>query len=193
MTHHSPTDATRARRRRLTLAIGLGLAALLAGISVLSIYWYRLERRRGRNRAILIETARKLQMDPALLLAVGSVESGFDDRACSHKGAVGLLQVMPATGREVAVRLGLKSWDLYDPEDNALIGATYLKERIKRYRGDLHLALAAYNAGPGRVSTWIKAGGGLSGAETVKRHGFKSTRYYVSEVLRRAERFRKSL
>ncbi len=179
------------RRRRNALFAGGAVIVLLLAIGVTGYRYGSLERRRRRNRAIVVQTADKLEMPPALLLAVAHTESGFDDRAVSHKGAGGLMQVMPATAREVAGRLGLRSWSLRDPRDNALIGGTYLKGLIRRYDGDLHLALAAYHAGPKRVASWRKrAGRGTTGRLVVKRHAFKSTRTYVARVLSARERFR---
>lgn len=82
---------------------------------------------------------------PALIQAVIQVESNFDPAARSAKGAVGLMQVMPATGR----RFGAK--DLRDPADNVLAGSRYLKYLLESFDQNVELALAAYNAGEGAV------------------------------------------
>ncbi len=84
-------------------------------------------------------------LDPALLLAVTLRESGGDPDAVSVKGARGLMQLMPATAREVGVD------DPSDPAQNLQGGARYLARMLRRYDGDVDLALAAYNAGPGSV------------------------------------------
>ncbi len=91
--------------------------------------------------------ARDNDLNPAILAAVAAVESRFDARAVSNKGARGLLQVMPSTG----IRLGVKPRQLFDPRTNLEIGARYLRELADRYSGDLALMLAAYNAGEGAV------------------------------------------
>jgi peptidoglycan lytic transglycosylase len=174
------------QRRRLIIGVTVG--ALLLAASVPGYYYGDLARRRRRNRKILVEVAAQLGMRPELLLAVAETESGFDDRARSNKGAIGLMQVMPPTAREVAGRMKLKTWHLHEARDNALIGGTYLKGLIARYRGDLHLALAAYHAGPGRVKAWTRKGPGLSGRQVVSRYGFKITRRYVARVLERTEK-----
>ncbi len=84
-------------------------------------------------------------LDPALVLAVMRIESGFDARALSPKGAIGLMQLMPDT----AARFGVR--DAYDPEQNVRGGASYLRFLLERYDGDVTLAAAAYNAGEGAV------------------------------------------
>ena len=135
------------------------------------------ERQRAlENHRIVTATAIRLDLPPALLLAIAQTESAFDDRCISHKGATGLLQVMPATARETAAALRLDTYDLLDPRDNALIGAAYLKSMLRRYRNDLHLALAAYNAGPANVDRWQRQAMGLPGPETVEQFAFDETR-----------------
>lgn len=84
-------------------------------------------------------------VDPKLLHALVIVESGYDPLARSPVGAAGLTQLMPATARELGVR------DRFDPVENLSGGADYLARQMLRF-GDLRLALAAYNSGPGRVA-----------------------------------------
>ena len=110
----------------------------------------------------------KSGLEPALILAVVLEESGGDAAACSEKGARGLMQLMPDTAREMAVA------DPTDPRQNLLGGAEYLARMLERFGGDLDLALAAYNAGPGNVE---KAGPGVP--------PFPETRRYVAAVRER--------
>ncbi|QID19658.1 lytic transglycosylase domain-containing protein [Nitrogeniibacter mangrovi] len=90
-------------------------------------------------------SARLTGLDPALLQAVAQVESNLDPAARSPKGALGLMQLMPATAARYGVRNPL------DPAANLLGGARYLSDLIRQFDGRLSLALAAYNAGEGAV------------------------------------------
>jgi soluble lytic murein transglycosylase len=161
---------------------------MLAVAGVWALLWDGAGRRRAENRRLIADAARRLELPPALLLAVAETESGFDDRAVSKRGAQGLLQVMPQTGREVAVRTGF-SRDPAARSDHALVGGSYLRSLLERYRGDLHLALAAYQAGPTRVDEWVARGRGLPGPETIEMFAFKETRRYVADVLAARGRF----
>jgi hypothetical protein len=113
------------------------------------------------------EAAIRHGLDPALVRAVVAVESGFQAQAVSPKGAQGLMQLMPATARELGVV------DPFDPAANLDGGSRYLRSLVARYEGDLGKALAAYNAGMGAV----------------ERHGgvppYAETRRYVQKVLGR--------
>jgi soluble lytic murein transglycosylase-like protein len=121
----------------------------------------------GDLRALAAEAARRHGLDPELVLAVVSVESGFQPGAVSPKGARGLMQLMPPT----AAALGVA--DSFDPAANLDGGARHLGALVTRYGGDLKKALAAYNAGQGAVD----------------RHKgvppYSETQAYVAEVLRR--------
>ncbi|MEN8164304.1 MAG: M56 family metallopeptidase [Acidobacteriota bacterium] len=116
--------------------------------------------------APLLEAASKSHdLPPALLGLMTLVESGGDPEARSTRGATGLLQVMPATGRSIAEERGLGEVDLSDPEVNLDLGAWYLARQLETFDGDLQLALAAYNGGPERARRWSENSEPLS-AET---------------------------
>lgn len=95
--------------------------------------------------ATIADAARQHGLDPRLLAAVASRESAFDVRAVSTTGACGLMQLMPDTARFLGVA------DIFDPRENVLGGARYLRTLLDTFNGDLDLTLAAYNAGPGAV------------------------------------------
>ncbi len=94
---------------------------------------------------LIVDASRATGLDPLLLASLVIVESMGDPHAVSHKGAKGLTQLMPETARELGV-------DPEDPRENLMGGAWYLRSLLERFNGDLILALAAYNAGPGVVS-----------------------------------------
>jgi hypothetical protein len=96
---------------------------------------------------LIVKKADKYDLDPALINAVIRTESAYDSHAISHKGAMGLMQLMPGTAREMGVD------NPFNPEENIEGGTRYLKYLIKKYDGDVKRALAAYNAGPRRVET----------------------------------------
>jgi soluble lytic murein transglycosylase len=73
--------------------------------------------------------------------------------------------------------------DLFDPATNILLGTAYLRQQLDRFDGNVHLALAAYNAGPRRVREWLRASPGLSAEETLEQRAFAVTRKYVKNVL----------
>jgi soluble lytic murein transglycosylase-like protein len=99
----------------------------------------------GRLDRIVRDAAARHNMDPALVKAVISTESGWNSQAVSRKGAVGLMQLIPGTAQRFGVG------NPFDPAQNVEGGTTYLKSLLDRYDGDLNKSLAAYNAGEGAV------------------------------------------
>lgn len=121
---------------------------------------------------LIQSTARQVSLDPMLIKSVMHAESAFNPDAVSHKGASGLMQLMPGTAR----RYGVSS--IFDPRQNVMGGARYLSFLLERFDGDLELALAGYNAGENAVD---RSGGVPPYAET---------RRYVSKVMRLYRRYR---
>jgi len=119
------------------------------------------------------EAARQWKLDPALLKAVVKQESGFNASAVSGAGAMGLMQLMPDTARELGVNNPM------DARENLMGGAKYLRSMLDRFDGNLTKALAAYNAGPGAV----------------EQHGgvppYQETQHYVENILAMYADFRK--
>ncbi len=117
--------------------------------------------------------AGRYNVDPYLVNAIISIESGFNLNAVSSRGALGLMQLMPATAKELAKRekMEIKREHLFDPEINIALGVRYLAELGERYNNNLELVLAAYHAGIGNVAKYDN-----------KVPPFKSTRRYVKDV-----------
>lgn len=134
--------------------------------------WKQLESRRARFSPAIRAVAAENRLRPELVHAVVRAESAYDPDAVSRKGAVGLMQLMPATAERYGVR------DRHDPEQNLRGGAAYLSDLLELFDEDLRLALAAYNAGENAVI----------------RHGrrippYEETRTYVGRVLRFYEEY----
>jgi soluble lytic murein transglycosylase len=133
------------------------------------------------------EATRDSRLDPLLILGVIRQESAFSPRAVSRSDARGLMQLLPSTGREVYQRLGLEAFRddlLFDPHLNVRLGAQYLGRLTETHRGNLILALAAYNAGPGRVKRWLQELSTADWDEFIERLPLEETRLYVKSVLR---------
>lgn len=127
------------------------------------------------------------RVDPFLVWAVMRQESAFKVEAQSHARALGLMQLLLSTARDMAVRLGEPRpgrKQVLDAETNVRYGATYLRRVLDRYDGNPALALAAYNAGAGNVDDWLDRLGDLEGDEFVEEIPFDEARGYVRKVLR---------
>ena len=129
--------------------------------------------------------AKNYDLDPSFLAAVIEQESKFRADAKSSAGAIGLMQLQPATAKGIAIRTGGSKFvlsDLYNPELNIRYGSWYLHHLIVKY-GDERLALAAYNAGQQNVDRWRAAGEGVQ---------FPETRAYIDKVERLKKIYRRA-
>lgn len=163
--------------RRFVAVVGV-LAVVVAGFAYVQSsqpgwwvrLWYPL-----RYEAIVRGHAHNYRLDPALLAAVIYQESKFRPDVKSSSGAIGLMQLLPATAEGIAIHTGGSEFhvaDLYNPEINVRYGAWYLRHLLDKY-GDERTALAAYNAGQENVDRWRAEGSGVR---------FLETRHYVARV-----------
>lgn len=126
----------------------------------------RKEKKESLFGSIIQRAADRHQVDSALVKAIIMAESGYNPKAISKRGAKGLMQLMPKTAEALGVE------DSFNPEDNIDAGVAYFKRLLKRFDGDITLALAAYNAGSRKV---------------IKYQGvppFKETKYYIKKVFK---------
>jgi soluble lytic murein transglycosylase len=138
------------------------------------------------HRESIFATASQYSLDPALIYGVIRQESAFMEDAHSAVGALGLMQLMPATGRQTARSLNIRyggNRALLKSDQNIRLGSAYLNHLMTRYNGSPVLAAAAYNAGPHRVSRWLPGNRSLPAPLWMENIPFRETRHYVKQVL----------
>ena len=175
--------------RLLTSRLVLAMAAIAAlGLAVGVVHftrpaWYDRLWHPFHYREIVLGHARHYHLDPALLAAVIYQESKFKANAESDRGAIGLMQLLPATAKGIAERTGgarFQVSDLTNPEINVRYGAWYLRHLLDKY-GSERTALAAYNAGQANVDSWRARGIGIQ---------FDETKTFVDHVERLKQTYR---
>ncbi|MGA9529420.1 MAG: transglycosylase SLT domain-containing protein, partial [Terriglobales bacterium] len=133
-------------------------------------------------------------LDPFLVASLVRQESEFNAQAISHANAVGLMQLLPKTGKSVAKQVKLKGFrspQLLNPTVNLELGTRYFKDMVDKYNGQFEYALAAYNAGTDRVADWLGEGHYRDPQEFVESIPFTETREYVQAILRNASVYRR--
>ena len=183
-----PRRRARVQRRRLVfLLVLVGLAAIalltLKPWADKAVQELKLPL---RHEDVIRQQASDKDLDPSLIAGVIYVESRFRDQT-SHAGAKGLMQLMPATADYIARKSGgtrFVQGDLADPQINISYGSWYLRYLLQRYNGNVALALAAYNAGEGKVDQWWREAADRGEKFVVAKHiPFPETREYVKKVL----------
>ena len=133
--------------------------------------------------------AEKYGVEENLIYAVIKAESNFNNEAVSHKGAIGIMQIMEDTGEEIATKLGLEldkenlREELSKIDNNINIGTNYLSVLLEKYKNK-EVALAAYNAGIGTVDNWIEKGIIKDDGTNIENIPYKETNNYVRKILR---------
>ena len=144
-------------------------------------------------RAKIERYAREQHLDPFLVAALIRQESLFDKDVVSYAKAIGLMQVMPGTGRELGRRVGLgavRPPSLKNPDTNLKIGTYYLRRQLDARAGSIEETLAGYNAGPTRIPTWRSWAEYREPSEFVENIPFAQTRDYVQIITRNADIYR---
>jgi soluble lytic murein transglycosylase len=144
------------------------------------------------HRDIIEKYALQYGVDPLLVVAVIREESKFLPQSESHKGAIGLMQLMPSTAQSISVSIGDKAYssdDLLDPEKNIKYGTWYLASLQKVFSKNTTLVIAAYNGGIGHVQEWIKTGQINTNNIRQQDIPFKETRDYVDRVLKSYQKY----
>lgn len=131
-------------------------------------------------------SSQTFDIDPHLILAIIRVESHFRPEVSSHKGAYGLMQLMPDTAQWMVDEGHFEAefmQRLHEPAVNIHMGSWYIKQLMSEFDGNLVAAVAAYNAGPGRVHRWIEEGKWDGQKKHIEHIPFGETRHYVERVL----------
>ena len=182
----------RALRRRLTLLAGVALLAAMAFVAVSPLLDRAVQEIALplRHDDVIRQQAADKGLDPSLIAGVIYVESRFRDQT-SPAGAKGLMQILPSTADYIAEKSGgtqFEQGDLARPQINIAYGSWYLAYLLDKYGGNERLALAAYNAGEGKVDAWIGSGRRPDRTEEIP---YPETRHYVEQVLAAREQYRR--
>lgn len=158
----------------------LGISALLSG-TVQRRYIYP-----QKYSEFVSAHAENFGISKSLVFAVIKAESNFNKRSESKKGAKGLMQITAGTAEFIAERMGIADFDIFDADTNIRFGTYYLKYLFSKFKVQ-NTAIAAYNAGEGNVSEWLKNSEYSADGETLNKIPFEETDKYVKKV----EKYRK--
>lgn len=174
---------------RLGLALVIVALALVAFLALKGPTWWQRVYHPLRYEGIIAAEADECDVDPYLVAALINAESGFDPTEISSAGAMGLMQLMPATAFDLTEAAGIEGDieedDLLDAEINITLGVHHLADLLERY-GDTRTALAAYNAGGGNVDEWLEESGETSVGANLP---FPETEAYVERVLSEVQKY----
>lgn len=134
----------------------------------------------------ILQYSENSRIDPFLIAAIIKNESNFNNKAVSNAGAVGLMQIMPETGKWIAGQMDLTGYndqDLYKSRTNIRMGCWYVGELDHEFRHNFTLMMIAYNAGRGKTKEWMRINGWNYNFNDVKSIPYADTRTYVTKVL----------
>lgn len=128
--------------------------------------------------------SQQYDLDPLLIAAIIRTESKYHKDATSPKGAMGLMQITPSTGKWIAEQIGIEKYNtssLYDPQTNIMMGCWYI-DNLRKQFSEIRLVLAAYNGGRGNVEKWLRNIEYSFDGETLYKIPFKETKEYIERV-----------
>lgn len=140
----------------------------------------------------IVTYSKKNNVDPFLVAAIIKNESNFKHDAVSKVGAVGLMQIMPETGRWIAEQMGLENYqdsDLYQTRKNIRMGCWYVGELEHEFQHNLVLLMVAYNAGRGQTHEWMQENGWDYNFNDIKSIPYPDTREYVAKVMQDRDKY----
>lgn len=140
----------------------------------------------------IVTYSKKNNVDPFLVAAIIKNESNFKHDAVSKVGAVGLMQIMPETGRWIAEQMGLENYqdsDLYQTKKNIRMGCWYVGELEHEFQHNLVLLMVAYNAGRGQTHEWMQENGWDYSFNDIKSIPYPDTREYVAKVMQDRDKY----
>ncbi|GAB7388601.1 lytic transglycosylase domain-containing protein [Bacillaceae bacterium] len=165
--------------------LGLFLLLLFLFIFLNSSFFWKLMYPVSYKKEVM-QAAAKYRVDPFLILAIIQIESNFTSDRISHKGAVGMMQIMPDTAEWIIEQAGfspLVIHDLDEPRINIEIGSWYLSFLEKQFDRNVVAVIAAYNAGPGKVLRWLREDVWDGSYQNLQQIPYGETRHYVQRVL----------
>jgi soluble lytic murein transglycosylase len=166
--------------------LGFGSARLRDGLRGESKQYWEYAYPRAWEASV-VKASRATSVPEQLIWGIMRAESHYRPDVQSPVGALGLMQIMPFTGRKVASLLnigGFETRSLLEPETNIRLGARYLQRLLEKFKGSVPLTAASYNAGPHRVHAWVRNFGSLDMDEFIEHIPFVETRNYVKRVTR---------
>lgn len=186
-------DVRMSKKQKTTLIVLAMIMACLI-LTSLIVFWILPGIMRSRFQLKYTELIRQYSeeydLEPAFVAGVICTESKFKEEAVSRAGARGLMQIMPATGEEIAEALGVPFHieDLFEPETSIRFGCYYLRQQLDRFDQNKAVALAAYNAGPHKAAQWLSEYG-LDSRGRIAYIPYEETKNYVNRVLQAEENY----
>ena len=189
-------EKPRMSKKQKTTLIVLAMVAVCLILAAVTVFWVLPRVMRERFQLKYVDLIRKYSeeydLEPTLVAGVIYTESKYRDRAVSNAGARGLMQIMPATGEEIAemLREPFDPENLFDPEISIRYGCCYLRWLLDlpEFDQNIAVALAAYNAGPTNAKAWLQKYG-LDSRGRIAYIPYEETRNYVNRVLQAQENY----